>query len=153
MTREIKFRAWWKNEKYNPKGGMYFVGGLLFAKQQQGEPEYDMQKGVYEVGLMDRENNSKIGWNRGSECIVMQDTGLFDKNGVEIYEGDIISYFDTYWSDKTPRVCEVKYEKGYFAPFLDQVDSEGTTFLYMYKDSIEVIGNLYEHPHLLTNLT
>lgn len=83
----------------------------------------------------------------------MQFTGLKDRNGVEIYEGDIIKYHYFYFSNgseiENECVCSVKWDdtfanfdamdKNGFAHFLGQASDDG----------IEVIGNIYEHPDLL----
>lgn len=61
-------------------------------------------------------------------------TGLIDKNGNEIYEGDIESYG-----------CEVKFWNG---SFVLENKSESWCYLSHTKD-IEIIGNVFENPELL----
>lgn len=65
------------------------------------------------------------------EYIVMQFTGLKDKNGKEIYEGDIVKNID--------RVFEVTFKDGYFS-----IIHNKKGLLYC-----EVIGNKYENSELL----
>ena len=138
--RELKFRAWWKHPKYLPEGKMFFVGGLMFAKKQDGEPEYDMP--FLEVGLMDTELNSKIGWNSGDECTLMQYTGLKDKNGKEIYEGDVVKIQSLLGGGRIS-TDYIEWERtGFVSHFGGRIPRE---------NRIEVIGNIYENPDLIKN--
>lgn len=73
------------------------------------------------------------------KCVLMQYTGLKDKNGKEVYEGDIVRY-----SNKSDR--EVVFEKGMF----QSRQKNGWGALVLIANNCEVIGNIYENPELLT---
>ena len=85
-----------------------------------------------------------------SDFILMQSTGLKDKNGKEIFEGDIVKYksgCNTYTE-------EVAYDKN-FAGF--GVRDANTDIIFTFWElaedidliSLEVVGNIYENPELL----
>lgn len=72
--------------------------------------------------------------------VLMQSTGLKDKNGVEIFEGDIVVIE---YSRVGYRYYEkIIYENGAFLAGDDD-------WLFNVKDSCEVCGNIYENPELL----
>lgn len=77
-----------------------------------------------------------------SDLKLMQSTGLTDKNGVEIFEGDVVIIPDY---DDFPRMV-VKYVQGTYCLFEDDNCLEALTDYY--EDS-EVIGNIYENPELV----
>jgi uncharacterized phage protein (TIGR01671 family) len=76
-----------------------------------------------------------------SRCNLMQFTGLTDKNGVEIYEGDIIKW--------------VQYNRKYIGKiYSNNIEFRVITkavdyFLSGIQSDFEVIGNIYENPELL----
>ena len=80
-----------------------------------------------------------------NDVIIMQSTGLFDKNGKEIYEGDIVKGYSVY------------PEPSIFEPFLmGEVyhTNRGTWDSYSYilggfNEQVEVIGNIYENKELI----
>lgn len=113
--RDFKFRAWDKRECK-----MYDVAKINF------EHEVIMYYGK-PIGTFT--NNVEL----------MQYTGLKDKNGIEIYEGDI-------WKPSllSKRLQVVKFENGMF-----NISDFLMNGLWEYSDKGEVIGNIYENGDLL----
>ena len=119
--REIKFRAWDKKKR-----AMLWDDDFVIS---EGKP----------VSVFGGEIDFRI------DGILMQFTGLRDKNGKEIYEGDIlrtgISGFKTV----------VDYREGMFC-FDPDEEGDRRHALMMILDpkyKVEVIGNIYENPELL----
>ena len=87
-------------------------------------------------------------WNF-SDVEIMQYTGCRDKNGIEIYEGDVIK-------DKYDKIWLVQWYVGAFVITNKIPDSDGQTSTYSHFSNVsnhhfyfEVIGNMWENPELL----
>ena len=83
----------------------------------------------------------------GEDVILMQSTGLKDKNDKEVFVGDII---------KCTRGClhEVYIEKEYGGTYIGGMPAvylKGLREGYAWTEHEEIIGNIYENPELLEN--
>lgn len=140
--REIKFRAW---DKHSKKIGK--VTRINFSDVQHTLVHYryinDQGRTVDEQSHIDDEGHGVVA--------LLQYTGLKDKNGKEIYEGDVLLFNNDYPNaQKMDWKCVVKYRKG---SFVCEYPKDG---VYNHFDSWnvpkvtwEVIGNIYENPSLL----
>lgn len=78
-----------------------------------------------------------------SDCPVLQFTGLKDKSGKEIYEGDIIKHDDGH-------ICLIKFEKGGFQMEYMNKHMQGTTRRISFSAQYcEITGNIYANPQLI----
>ena len=100
-------------------------------------------QGHYVLSLKGEFHNLLNG-SGGKECIVQQYTSLKDKNGVDIYEGDIVkATSDQYVNENF--VGKVIFDEGCFLTWINKNDIRGIWG----EDDIEVIGNIFETPKLL----
>ena len=101
--------------------------------------------------------NKITGWNRDHNLTLMQFTGLKDKNGKEIYEGDVVlvpnAFYDPSEGESPNEIKKVDYHAGEFG--MDRGKGGDWESLKDYWDGkegaedLEIIGNIYENPDLL----
>src|SRR5690625_2012773 len=140
--REIKFRAW-VNEKDNEYSRMVHSEQAIVTILGH---KYGGKGVAKPAGFSDIDNQPKP-----ERYVLMQYTGLKDKNGKEIYEGDIVKITNPFAEDIISKVVWGGTEY----PAFDLPKYDGDTMnafsaiRFNGDDEMEVIGNIFEHKELL----
>ena len=139
--REIKFRAWDKGSEYDSEAVAKMIHGV---------------ESLYDGSVEGLGGHGSFGQLLDNEqFVVMQFTGLLDRNGVEVYFGDILAtsndnpIYDL-WDEKDLGYTIVKEDSfqlgvSYSNWFME--DNNGDNVYD--KKFVEVIGNIYQNPELL----
>ncbi len=138
MVREIKFRAWVKeNNSEQNYAGMYQVHSLSL------DGVVVIRSSMFAPSLFPI-----------NDVVIMQYTGLKDKNDKEIYEGDVIKFFDRgnmFDNDLLPCTAQVVMEYARWS--IKPIDVKGLRNFQFNGiggyEKCEVIGNIYENPEVL----
>lgn len=131
--REYKFRAWDKENKVMCDVSHIFIANMVLPQTVMASVGSEMK-------------------HCPSDAILMQFTGLYDKNLKEIYEGDVVTGVningeDYYGNHEIVYIGScfcIKIKKGInnkhdYEPCLDEA----------WLERMEVIGNIYENPELI----
>ena len=137
--RDIKFRAWDKVSKQMLKIGLMDLDDMTIYNARSGDFRCSYQR---KTKYSDFEEFKDV-----KRLIFMQYTGIKDKKGKEIYEGDVFAtdnnhnFTVIYEDTRFIGVDGDRSGKGYVC-CVDSCYKNGSS-------SIEVIGNIYENPELL----
>ena len=151
MSREIKFRAWNIKQKLMAKVSSLHSSMKIHVSYKKGKEKNGHFFGGNWVGA---------DWNK-EESIIMQFTGLKDKNGVDIYEGDEIK-FHTGMKNRDSINTKICFNQGCFG--FRSLDHDGVKVISSFipfssiqsslqnnniwlddEEILEVVGNIHEN--------
>ena len=144
--REIKFRVWDEEaEKLVYSDGACGTDETKYIWQVTLDSVVCKRSTLsFDVVLAENYRDCEIYTYEELQAESMQYTGLKDKNGVEIYEMDVVNWYMDFGYGSQEIIAEVIYEEqGFKYKSGAEID-----FIRGFND-VEVIGNIYENPELL----
>ena|SRR3990167_7443888 len=142
--RKIKFRAWdRRRKKWADYIEIYEDGTFNIAYGLEGG---GLVRAQWEESTdMDILGEDKFGkWNYDRDCVLMQFTSLLDKNGKEIYEGDIVRFQSIFGVVEYTKDCAFEVMRklgGYGSSTIEEGEPLSSQY--------EIIGDIYQNPELL----
>lgn len=127
--RELEFRAWWKDTK-------------RFLDCDEWYMTCSGAKYLHYAVMPYKDDN----------FIIEQYTGLKDKNGQKIYEGDIVSEEFEYGGEKTKTIWQVRWsddECAFELHYVSGFEVDDCSLVADDEEDYEVIGNIHKQPELL----
>jgi uncharacterized phage protein (TIGR01671 family) len=137
--KEIKFRAWDKGTSTMKYPKPYDNGIGICPEELKGKfcPSELIDINGHQSHISDVLMNSDL-------YIPMQYTGLKDKNGKDIYEGDIVKL-----DDVIQRICHIEWDEEWSRFKCRDIEDNGNIKPYIWNQVLRIIGNIYENPELL----
>lgn len=137
----LKFRTWdTQNKKFLSWNDTWYSVCFL-PKGSTEKQEEDIYVPFFSVAIQ----------APSTKYIISQFTGTYDKNGVEVYDEDILK-------DLSNRVYRVKWQAPSFCLVCKYANADGTEKSYLVNNArmqteMTVIGNMYEHPQMYNIVT
>ena len=131
MNREILFRG------KRTDNGEWVYGGLIVANGQINPGKAYILNGVSDFSYGDNGNRCRIGcFVEVAPSTICEYTGLTDRNGKKIFEGDILKWDEKEWGCPFFEIVTWNYE-------LFEIRQRE------WKSFCEVVGNIFDQPELL----
>ena len=137
--REIKFRGKLISDDFRTK----YINGWIYGDYLKNDVSHFII-----TGFNERHDNSGYPsidinfWQKVVSNTVGQFTGLYDKNAKEIYEGDIIRFYND--MDNLKLAGVVKFGNGAF-----YIDCDWYSGYRLMDYDMEILGNIHDNPELL----
>lgn len=146
-NREIKFRAWDGVKMHYLEDEMFWlIGKSKYFELQDHRAEHfdtiESQNGYKDLAILNNCDNEQL--------VLMQYIGKEDKYGTSIYQGDIVKCFRVLNEEAADiHIGIVEWDELHCSYYFKSIKNEISRCVGG-KEIIEIIGNIYQSPELLT---